>query len=301
MTIAAAEDELSLAERLFLDFVDAEELPVAAMVEASGAWEECRAFFLETLRGYAAGDIDPTGDGDAPLILIHLLGQQRERLAWLPLIALLRQDIDTLEAALGDALTDTLPRILVGVFDGDPTPLEELLVDTSVDGSCRWSAFDAYIGLHVRGAFGAERMERLLTRVAETEIPADDMAWIAWLKGCALLADATLRDRAAALCAAGRIAPAGFEPGDMEEELERWRDGHQQILDETAPIEDAAALLATWHGYSEAGIAERRKASLLGGSIGRDTHVNPYRGIGRNDTCPCGSGKKFKRCHGASA
>jgi hypothetical protein len=211
MTIAAAEDELSLAERLFLDFVDAEELPVAAMVEASGAWEECRAFFLETLRGYAAGDIDPTGDGDAPLILIHLLGQQRERLAWLPLIALLRQDIDTLEAALGDALTDTLPRILVGVFDGDPTPLEELLVDTSVDGSCRWSAFDAYIGLHVRGAFGAERMERLLTRVAETEIPADDMAWIAWLKGCALLADATLRDRAAALCAAGLTVRLTYE------------------------------------------------------------------------------------------
>ncbi|HXF96812.1 MAG TPA: preprotein translocase subunit SecA [Gemmatimonadales bacterium] len=26
---------------------------------------------------------------------------------------------------------------------------------------------------------------------------------------------------------------------------------------------------------------------------------NPYAGVGRNDPCPCGSGKKFKRCHGA--
>jgi preprotein translocase subunit SecA len=26
---------------------------------------------------------------------------------------------------------------------------------------------------------------------------------------------------------------------------------------------------------------------------------NPYRNVGRNDKCPCGSGKKFKRCHGA--
>jgi uncharacterized protein YecA (UPF0149 family) len=24
-------------------------------------------------------------------------------------------------------------------------------------------------------------------------------------------------------------------------------------------------------------------------------------GIGRNDPCPCGSGKKFKRCHGSTA
>jgi preprotein translocase subunit SecA len=24
-----------------------------------------------------------------------------------------------------------------------------------------------------------------------------------------------------------------------------------------------------------------------------------FRGVGRNDPCPCGSGKKFKKCHGA--
>lgn len=27
-------------------------------------------------------------------------------------------------------------------------------------------------------------------------------------------------------------------------------------------------------------------------------NVNPYKGIGRNDICPCGSGKKFKHCCG---
>ncbi|HYA72113.1 MAG TPA: SEC-C metal-binding domain-containing protein, partial [Roseiarcus sp.] len=25
-------------------------------------------------------------------------------------------------------------------------------------------------------------------------------------------------------------------------------------------------------------------------------HVNPFRNVGRNDPCPCGSGKKFKKC-----
>lgn len=28
---------------------------------------------------------------------------------------------------------------------------------------------------------------------------------------------------------------------------------------------------------------------------------NPYKNVGRNDPCPCGSGKKFKKCHGAVA
>jgi preprotein translocase subunit SecA len=27
---------------------------------------------------------------------------------------------------------------------------------------------------------------------------------------------------------------------------------------------------------------------------------NPYAGVGRNDPCPCGSGRKFKKCHGAT-
>ena len=26
---------------------------------------------------------------------------------------------------------------------------------------------------------------------------------------------------------------------------------------------------------------------------------NPLKDVGRNDSCPCGSQKKFKKCHGA--
>ena len=34
---------------------------------------------------------------------------------------------------------------------------------------------------------------------------------------------------------------------------------------------------------------------------GSSAEVNPYAGmnIGRNEPCPCGSGKKYKQCHGA--
>ena len=29
-----------------------------------------------------------------------------------------------------------------------------------------------------------------------------------------------------------------------------------------------------------------------------DRESRPYEGVSRNDPCPCGSGKKFKKCHG---
>ena len=27
---------------------------------------------------------------------------------------------------------------------------------------------------------------------------------------------------------------------------------------------------------------------------------DPYANVGRNDPCPCGSGKKYKKCHGVN-
>jgi preprotein translocase subunit SecA len=39
------------------------------------------------------------------------------------------------------------------------------------------------------------------------------------------------------------------------------------------------------------------------GTVSSDSApVDPkFEGVGRNDTCPCGSGKKFKKCHGQNA
>jgi hypothetical protein len=32
------------------------------------------------------------------------------------------------------------------------------------------------------------------------------------------------------------------------------------------------------------------------GDVWQEPAVNPYKNVGRNDPCPCGSGKKFKKC-----
>ena len=34
-------------------------------------------------------------------------------------------------------------------------------------------------------------------------------------------------------------------------------------------------------------------------SLAKSTGTDAYANVGRNDECPCGSGKKFKKCHGA--
>src|SRR6266508_1981550 len=46
---------------------------------------------------------------------------------------------------------------------------------------------------------------------------------------------------------------------------------------------------------AEPAVASRRSPVGAGVPV-----ANPYAGVGRNDPCPCGSGKKFKKCHGAA-
>jgi hypothetical protein len=56
-------------------------------------------------------------------------------------------------------------------------------------------------------------------------------------------------------------------------------------------------LLGEWwerSAYRLAGISGAAGVRLELGLAERA--LNPFRGIGRNDPCPCGSGKKFKRC-----
>ncbi|MFC4910443.1 preprotein translocase subunit SecA [Actinomadura gamaensis] len=82
-------------------------------------------------------------------------------------------------------------------------------------------------------------------------------------------------------------------------------------LEDTVPSDDdTAAAEAEEHPVVKAkGLDEPQRptkleytAPTVDGEGGVEHHSeeadDPYAGVGRNDPCPCGSGKKFKRCHG---
>jgi preprotein translocase subunit SecA len=43
---------------------------------------------------------------------------------------------------------------------------------------------------------------------------------------------------------------------------------------------------------------QRQRAETVETSPATMSEADKYKGVGRNDPCPCGSGKKFKKCHG---
>ena len=52
---------------------------------------------------------------------------------------------------------------------------------------------------------------------------------------------------------------------------------------------------------AQAAAANARKPSAPGAATVVKDKSDPYANVGRNEPCPCGSGKKFKHCHGANA
>jgi preprotein translocase subunit SecA len=72
--------------------------------------------------------------------------------------------------------------------------------------------------------------------------------------------------------------------------------GNLQYAHETAAGSDAIAAAGSG---AAAGSVATSFAPQAGGGTSTATAVNEHKDVGRNDPCWCGSGKKFKRCHGA--
>ena len=59
-------------------------------------------------------------------------------------------------------------------------------------------------------------------------------------------------------------------------------------------------VMSTIYSSEEESSDESGEAETRGSANGSAAADDPYAGVGRNAPCPCGSGKKFKMCHGRS-
>ena len=86
--------------------------------------------------------------------------------------------------------------------------------------------------------------------------------------------------------------------GDLEHALAHPEAPWQSpAVGEFAPFDDTIKEVSSWYAFSPEYL-ERKNAAPHEFGLGEPAS-NPYRAVGRNDSCPCGSGKKFKKCHGA--
>ena len=256
-----------------------------------------RAVLLRAADGETLSD-------DAGLLLfrgIHILGGARDREACQPLLRLLRRPFDEVDDLLGNAVTESLAKIVTGVFDDDIDTLFALITDSSIDGFIREALFGAATFLTWERRIDRDRFREFLIRFYE-ERPAEDgdQAWAGWLQAIALLG---LRDLVPLVDGAfreDRIPEDWNDRPQFEEDLaaaERAPDDIDRFTQANLGyIEDVLVSLDWARGSEDVFDEDGEDAPWADFAYPSEPVRNPWRHVGRNDPCPCGSGKKFKKC-----
>lgn len=313
-TMASAE-ALTLDETLTLDealtaLAGAGPLPREAMEWALDHWDQARLRFMAMLDAYARGE-DRTKELELSLFpIIHMQAEMQDSTAFGPLCHLLR-DTKAADAVLGDAITMTLSRVLVSTYDDSLPTLASVVETESTDPFVREAAMLAMAYLTHTGRVTEDQMRERLLHWRDTLQPqAEDQVWMAWVTAVACLGYADLAGMAEDLFERGFVDMAWMRIEDFREELKSTLDDPQRMAgfdsQNLRPFGSATEELADWTNLPAESLEERMKSLLIGdeedwmqeGYTGEveQPYVNPLRGVGRNDPCPCGSGKKYTKC-----
>jgi uncharacterized protein len=263
-------------------------------------WSEAAPVFLRLLDDYAAGEERSDASLDALFFILHLAGAVGETRAF-PGLCRLLHEAEASRRVLGDAITETLRGIVIGTFGGDTAKLTAVIDDPDADDFVRDSLLLTMAYLTRTGRIAESEMrDYLIGLVRRLDPEVDDVVLAGWLMVIALLGYQDFVPQVESL----------FERAEMEYglfTLKDFRDALKETLadpkgmaefgrEHLQPLDDPISELAGWAGFSgdsdEAGDGEDR----LWPAVQAEPLFNPFRDVGRNDPCPCGSGREYKRC-----
>lgn len=289
------------AQALIFELANAEELPRKTLKACKEHWDEMVPAFLALLARAADGEELVDEEVAALFFIIHLLAEMKVTAAFVPLMRLLERDEEAIESILGDAITETSHKVIISVFDGSVDALYKVMNNPDVYDFARDSAFRAWTYLVATGVIERDEGERYLRECVDSLGPQEQhFVWISWLDSVAVLGFEDLRPLAKRVCDSGFASPQNMNLDDFERIVEEARS--QTDLEEflrrhrLEPFTDTVGTMSGWYGFSDEFVRKQRQQQNEARSKNLDSATNPYRDIGRNDPCPCGSGKKFKKC-----
>ena len=292
------------------DFRNADhEVPRESMQWALDNWDIAGPRSLELLSAHARGTERTEQTENAVVFISRLVAEKEETAAFGDLCRLLR-DMNVAPFLAADAISSTLSQLLISTFDGNAATLREVVEDHTIDEFIRHAAITAVAYLTRIGRIPeADTREWLRHLLTAMQPRGECFVWVGWAQTVAMLGFADVA------ADAGPVFEQGFTGrsmglGDFEAELKRALDDPESMAlfveKELGPFTGCIDELDEWYDMSGSGSwddeddDEAEKAASFASlapqwtSSGGDR--NPWRHVGRNDQCPCGSGKKFKKC-----
>jgi hypothetical protein len=288
-------------------------LPVEAIHAARADCAAVVPAFLRAFERYLSEGSDKNTE-QGLFFAFHLLAEWREKSAYRLLVQFLRSR--SCGRVLGDCGSDTEHRVLAAVFDGDPEPLYDLIRDPAADEFTRAAGCEAVAMVTLRGEIAHDETVRFLRACfSELQPQHECFVWFGWQSAIALLGLEELKPLVRQAFARGFVTRSWLEYWDFEQDLRHRiarpdalpRRGHDHNF---TLFGDITKEFAEWYSPHphDAEDADDQQSELSPEELEQEinfwarerlSHIpvtNPLRDVGRNDPCPCGSGKKFKKC-----
>ena len=260
---------------------------IQAALDAGEAAVDPIVAVIEACSGTASPAVP---DANLAFLGAHVLAEMGAARALGPLCRLLRRP-DRGEEVFGDALDLSMPALLAALCDDGWDRLRALVEDPDADESARGIALRALVPLVE--ADGARRDEvhawlRDLFRTLKARKGA--YVWMCLAKAVAALDLADLAPQARLLFAKRMIDQDYYAQNEFSALVREMRDPERRR-------EELEAFAGEDGDGAEPGLPQPGgwRRDEFDGDWQTPT-VNPVRHVGRNDPCPCGSGKKYKRC-----
>lgn len=304
----------SEAERVMRELDTAgRKLPVAALAEVREHREIFVPLLMQSLtRAIARFHNGEKSEGGSSFFALFLLTELKVDEAFPSLRDALRLPGEGPFELFGDAVHELVPPLLAQFSHGNIDSIGEIVRDPNLDLYVRWSATQAYKYL--------VRDELISRRVAVDALHVhfhdcvknedyDMLAPLALALGD-LAAESALETIRSA-CDKNQVNDEIVDFQFIESQIKAGEDTIKKTLECCRPtgMPDTVAELSDWATFQEEPLRPLSKPKTLPSSVPLPSRqlddpvrVNPVTTIrvdakvGRNDPCPCGSGKKYKKC-----
>lgn len=251
-------------------------VPVEAYKVLTNFQQEATPYLIQELKNVIQRHSRTGNYYVAHIHALLLLSQFEEKKAYPLFIELLNLPIGSIDHLLGDLFTETTPKIITSLYDGNPEPLFAILINRNADDILRLVIGSCFSALLYQKLINREMiLVRFQELIASGKMNRDSTFFSA-------LANITVECKLEPLY---DIIRAAFKiqmiPNDLMD-IQFFEKSLSRPIEKIAreedlhPLSDAVKELSKWYSDSNP-IAISAK-------------------IERNTSCPCGSGQKFKKC-----
>ncbi len=223
----------------------------------------------------------------AHIYAMFLLAQFRERRAYPLIVKFFSIPGEITLDLTGDVVTEDLARILASVSDGDISLMTSLVENEQANEYVRDAALEGLVTLVARGVRSRDEIMAYFQSLFREKLTREySHIWNGLISSCTHLYPEEVLEDIKQAFEDDLVDEWYIDLEFVEEVLARGKD---KVLEELRTdrrywfIRDTVSEMEWWASFEPSPLRPAVRAD---------------RKVGRNDPCPCGSGKKYKRCCG---